>query len=132
MLQVTCAIIQKEDKILICQRSEKMKLPLKWEFPGGKIEEGESKKECLKREIKEELNVDIDVLKELKTVKHHYSDFSICLYPFLCQIESGILKASEHAQIKWVTKDELRPYDWAEADIPIVAEIETNLFKKES
>ena len=54
MLQVTCAIIQHADKILICQRLASMKLPLKWEFPGGKIETGESKEECLRREIKEE------------------------------------------------------------------------------
>ncbi len=58
MLQVTCAIIEHADKILICQRSTSMKLPLKWEFPGGKIEPGESKGDCLRREIKEELDIE--------------------------------------------------------------------------
>lgn len=132
MLYVSCAIIQKNDKILVCQRSETMKLPLKWEFPGGKIEEGESKKECLKREVKEELNLDIEVLDQLRMVEHHYPDFSICLYPFLCQINSGTLRAIEHAQIKWVTIDELKQFDWAAADIPIVKELENNLSNKEA
>lgn len=132
MLYVTCAIIQKDDKILICQRSETMKLPLKWEFPGGKIEHGESKRECLKREIKEELGLNIVVLVELQMVEHHYSDFSICLYPFLCHINAGTLRVVEHAQIKWVTIDELKHYDWAAADIPIVEELEFNLSNKES
>lgn len=71
MLQVTCAIIQHADKILICQRSASMKLALKWEFPGGKIETGESKEECLHREVKEELNIDIIVHSALTMVEYH-------------------------------------------------------------
>lgn len=123
MIHVTCAILLKENKILICQRSEKMKLPLKWEFPGGKIEENESKKECLKREIKEELALNIQVLTPLEIVTHHYPNFSIALYPFLCRIISGKPKIVEHAQVKWVTLDELDSYDWAEADLPILEEL---------
>lgn len=131
MLYVTCAIIQKENKILICQRSKEMKLPLKWEFPGGKIEEGESKKECLRREIKEELALDIEVLDPLKMVVYHYPDFSISLYPFLCNIISGELNVAEHAQVKWVHLSELDNYDWAEADIPILEELKYKLATKE-
>ncbi len=123
MLQVTCAIIQKGNEVLICQRSDKMLLPLKWEFPGGKIEEGESKKECLKREIKEELNLEIDIKQALEEVKYEYIEFSICLYPFLCNITSGKLDPTEHAQVKWECIDNLMEYDWAEADIPIVKEL---------
>jgi 8-oxo-dGTP diphosphatase len=62
-IKVTCAIIEKESDVLVVQRSEKMSLPLKWEFPGGKIENGESEEGCIVREIKEELNLDIDVSK---------------------------------------------------------------------
>lgn len=122
MLHVTCSIIVQNEKILICQRSAKMKLPMKWEFPGGKIELGESKEECLKREIKEELGIEVNIDKALTPVKHHYPTFSICLYPYICTFESGILQATEHAQTMWVDKNDLINYDWAEADIPIINE----------
>ena len=82
MLQVTCAIIRHENKILICQRSAAMKLPLKWEFPGGKIEAGESREACFQREIHEELGIDVLITREVSIVEYDYSDFSISLYPF--------------------------------------------------
>jgi 8-oxo-dGTP diphosphatase len=122
MLYVTCAIIEHHEKVLICQRSASMKLPFKWEFPGGKIESGESKEDCLKREIKEELGLSIEIVSTLKAVKYHYPEFSICLYPFVCRLNGGKLLLAEHAQAIWVTKEELPNYDWAEADIPIVHE----------
>jgi 8-oxo-dGTP diphosphatase len=122
MLQVTCAIIAHANKILICQRSASMKLPLKWEFPGGKIEAGESKEECLRREIKEELNIDISIERALTMIEHHYPDFSLRLYPFVCGLQSGEVKALEHTQAIWVAIDQLADYDWAEADLPIVRE----------
>lgn len=120
MLHVTCAIIKQDNTILICQRSAKMKLPLKWEFPGGKIEPGESKEECLIREIKEELGIDINVGRALSMVEYHYPEFAICLYPFECKLVDGELDLSEHAQAIWVGKAELLNYDWAAADLPIV------------
>ncbi|TYR36149.1 (deoxy)nucleoside triphosphate pyrophosphohydrolase [Sphingobacterium phlebotomi] len=123
MLYVTCAIIEHENKILICQRSERMKLPLKWEFPGGKVESGESKEDCLKREIWEELGLEIEVGVALTAVEHRYSELSLCLYPFLCKPTGGSLAIAEHAQAIWVDKSELQNYDWAEADVPIVNEI---------
>jgi len=122
MLQVTCAIIEHANKVLICQRSASMKLPLKWEFPGGKIEAGESKEDCLFREIKEELNIDIAIAGALTMVEHHYPGFSIRLYPFVCRLTTGELKPAEHAQAIWVDVMELPKYDWAEADLPIVSE----------
>lgn len=122
MLQVTCAIIQHADKILICQRSASMKLALKWEFPGGKIETGESKEECLHREIKEELNIDIIVHSALTMVEYHYAEFSVQLYPFVCSLQSGEVNVLEHTQAIWVDAMQLPNYDWAAADIPIVVE----------
>lgn len=122
MLQVTCAIIEHANEILICQRSASMKLPLKWEFPGGKIETGESKEDCLHREIKEEINIDITIRKALTMVEHQYADFSLQLYPFVCSLQSGEVKVLEHAQAIWVAIDQLLDYDWAEADLPIVKE----------
>ncbi|MBD1432321.1 (deoxy)nucleoside triphosphate pyrophosphohydrolase [Sphingobacterium sp. DN00404] len=123
MLHVTCAIIEHNNKILICQRSASMKLPLKWEFPGGKIEGEESKEECLKREIKEELGLEIEVGSTLTHVEHHYPEFSLYLYPFICRWTGGSLAIAEHAQAIWVPHDDLRYYDWAEADMPVVKEI---------
>lgn len=123
MLKVTCAIIRDKGKILICQRSEKMKLPLKWEFPGGKIEGNETKEQCLIREIREELRLEITVDKELSTVEHHYTEFGLYLFPFVCSLKGGALTVSEHKQAVWVSKDQLSNYDWAEADIPIVNEL---------
>lgn len=122
MLQVTCAIIVHENKILICQRSAAMKMPLKWEFPGGKIEDGESKEDCLRREIQEELSIDISISKVLTPVEYQYPDFSLCLHPFVCKLESGTVLPTEHAQAVWVDAKDLENYDWAEADVPIVNE----------
>lgn len=123
MLHVTCAIIEHQGKVLICQRSASMKLPLKWEFPGGKVENGESKEECLKREIKEELGLEIEVRTALTVVEHHYPEFSLRLYPFLCKCAGGSLAIAEHAQAIWVSYNDLKNYDWAEADVPVVKEI---------
>lgn len=122
MLQVTCAIIEHKNKVLICQRSATMKLPMKWEFPGGKIEHGESKEESLQREIKEELGMIITIDRALNPVEYHYPDFSICLYPFICKWESGKVLPTEHRQAIWIDASELLNYDWAEADLPIVRE----------
>lgn len=123
MLDVVCAIIISEDQVLICQRSEKMKLPLKWEFPGGKIESNESEIDGLKREIFEELKLEIEVHQKLSKVKHHYADFSIQLTPYICNIKNGNPLPMEHKQIKWVAFKELKTYDWAAADLPIVDEL---------
>lgn|SRR5690606_17169036 len=122
MLHVTCAIIEKRGQVLICQRSATMTLPLKWEFPGGKIEPGESKEACLRREIKEELGMEIIVGRALAAVTYQYPTFSVCLFPFVCQPRTEIIQRTEHVQAKWVDVHDLLMYDWAEADIPIVKE----------
>lgn len=121
-IQVTCAIIHFENKILAVQRSEMMSLPLKWEFPGGKIEPGESEEDCIKREIFEELNIHIKLKKKLTPVLHQYPNFKINLIPFTAEYISGDLKLKEHANHVLVDKDELQHLDWAEADLPILKE----------
>ncbi len=118
---VTCAIIEQDGKVLCAQRSEAMSLPLKWEFPGGKAEIGETPGEGLLREIKEELSVDLELLEQLPDNTHEYSPEKIIrLIPYRCRILNGNIDLSEHAQIVWLTSDELEKLDWAEADIPIV------------
>lgn len=122
-IRVTCAIIMKEGKILAAQRSEKMDLPLKWEFPGGKIEQNESPGACLIREIKEELNIEISIEKTFRSNVHSYKeDKQIELIPFLCGYMKGQLVAKEHQQIQWIEPKNLIKLDWAEADVPIVIE----------
>jgi 8-oxo-dGTP diphosphatase len=121
-INVTCAIIEFDNKIIVVQRSEKMKLPLKWEFPGGKTEDGESEEECIIREIKEELNLDIIVLKKLSTSVFDYPDIAVALIPFIARQVGGVIKLKEHLQYKYLRKEELSNLDWAEADIPILNE----------
>lgn len=97
-----------------------MSLPLKWEFPGGKVDVGESLEECLCRELVEELGVRVKIRQPLIPVTYQYPLFAITLYPFICLIESGELTLHEHAAFSWLPPRELHTLDWAEADIPII------------
>ena len=122
MIDVTCAIIVEGNKILVTQRSEKMSLPLKWEFPGGKIEKNETAEACILREIKEELNLEIEIVTRLESKSFDYPSFSINLIPFISKYLSGIINLNEHKDYKWLTKEELKLLEWAPADIPILQE----------
>ena len=123
MIEVTCAIIEYKSKVLVAQRSEKMALPLKWEFPGGKIEKGETAEACLIREILEELHINIKITKQLNTNSHQYSETkTIKLIPFICELIDGEIKLTEHANFLWLSKSELSNLDWADADVPILNE----------
>ncbi|MDO9554949.1 MULTISPECIES: (deoxy)nucleoside triphosphate pyrophosphohydrolase [Rhodonellum] len=121
IIPVSCAIILKEGKVLVAQRSEKMALPLKWEFPGGKIESGESAEGCLMREILEELNITIQVIHAFPVNIHRFSkEKEIELIPFLCNYSGGELILKEHHQVLWLDVERLSELDWSAADIPIV------------
>ena len=119
-IHVTCAIIERDGRILAAQRSATMSLPLKWEFPGGKIDPGETAEECLQRELLEELGVHVCLSKSLPNSTHHYPNFAITLYPFLCTIASGEIVLHEHTAISWLPPTELHSLDWAEADVPVI------------
>ena len=121
-IKVTCAIIMFNKKILVVQRSENMKLPLKWEFPGGKIENGEEEEDCIRREIKEELNITIDLITRLSPSHYDYPTFSIELIPFVANYLDGEIKLTEHKQYLLLEKEDLARLDWAEADIPVLNE----------
>ena len=127
MIQVVCAIILRENKILIAQRSEKMKLPLKWEFPGGKLEDGENEEEAIIREIKEELNINILPLKKISSHIHNYGSFKINLIAYLCNYVTGEIQLLEHQDFKFVYFEKLNDYDLAEADIPVIEKLKTFL-----
>lgn len=121
MIEVSCALILNDDgKLLVTQRNVHMKLPFKWEFPGGKIEVDETAEACLVREIFEELSVQLKIITALPVTEHRYPDFSVRLFPFIGKITNGSMVLKEHAAYKWLNKDELLHLDWAEADIPVV------------
>ena len=122
MINVTCAIIYFGSKILATQRSENMKLPLKWEFPGGKLELGENEESCIQREIKEELNIEIEIIQKLTNNIHDYGEYQVNLIPFITRHISGEILLTEHKDYKLLHPAELINLDWAEADLPIVEE----------
>ena len=116
-MTVTCAIIEKDGKVLVVQRSSSHKFPNKWEFPGGKLEPGESLHQCIKREISEELILEIDVIEELASVPIGTIG---TLTPFRCVIRSGTLTLTEHQALAWHQPEDLLEIDFSPADIPIV------------
>ncbi len=120
-IPVSCAIIERDGLVLAAQRSPVMSLPLKWEFPGGKIDHGETPEECLRREVMEEMGIRVNVGKELPRHTHRYPGFAVTLYPFICTIESGdIIILHEHADMVWLPPKRLCELDWAEADFPVI------------
>ncbi|MBI2355426.1 MAG: (deoxy)nucleoside triphosphate pyrophosphohydrolase [Deltaproteobacteria bacterium] len=119
-IHVTCAIIEQDGLVLAAQRSAAMSLPLKWEFPGGKIDPGESPEDCMRRELLEELGVHVRVGKGLPPTSHRYTKLTVTLYPYICAIESGEIVLHEHAAIAWLAPEELHALDWAEADLPVI------------
>jgi 8-oxo-dGTP diphosphatase len=117
MIDVTCAIIRNEDEeILVVQRGEETDHPLKWEFPGGKIDKGETAEECIIREIKEELSIDIVICKRLESVSHDYGIKKIRLIPFICDTLDEFPVLSEHVAYKWIPPSKLGGIDFSEAD----------------
>lgn len=125
IIEVVAAIITKNDKILCVQRNTNKHeyISLKYEFPGGKMEVGETKENALKREIKEELKMNIDIKSEFLTVNHEYPDFKLIMHSFLCTTEDKNFTLTEHVAFKWLTKEKLSELDWAAADLPIVKKL---------
>ena len=119
-IYVACAIIEQDGLVLAAQRSAVMSLPLKWEFPGGKIDQGESPEECLRRELVEEMSINIFVGKTLPPNTHKYESFAVTLYPLICSIVSGEITLHEHSAIAWLPPEKLHTLDWAEADLPVI------------
>lgn len=106
-----------------------MSLPLKWEFPGGKIDQGGTPEECLRRELVEELGTCVLVEKRLPVSKHQYPTFAVTLHPFICTIESGKIVLHEHSAATWLPPSDLHTLECTEADMPVIASYLTELNK---
>jgi len=121
-IEVVAAIILFNNKILCVQRNKNKYdyISYKFEFPGGKVEIGETNVEALRREIKEELEMDIIIQKHFLTVDHEYPDFKLTMHSFICSCANRDLTLTEHIDFKWLNKDQIKSLDWAAADIPIV------------
>lgn len=115
-MKVTCAIIVQKGYILLARRASSGDRAGLWEFPGGKVREGESYMDCIRREIIEELQISITVGNELPSIHYAYPDKTICLIPFVCSIADGAPKPLVHDEIKWVPPDMLLSYDLCSAD----------------
>lgn len=122
MLEVTAAIIRDGGKFLICQRPANKNCGLLWEFPGGKIEEGESGEQCIVRECQEELGVTLCVERKLTDITYKYPDRTVHLHFYLCEIDKGVPEAKEHNLIAWITAEELGEYEFCHADAKMLEE----------
>lgn len=120
MRVVGAIIINEDDQVLCALRSPEMSLPNYWEFPGGKIEAGESVHQAIVREIKEELNCEIEALQLFNDYTHEYDHVIVNLITVTCKIINGTPTVNEHAELRWVAKDNLNSLHWAPADIPAV------------
>lgn len=125
-IKVVAAIIKNEDKILATKRGYGEFINM-WEFPGGKIEPGETKKQALVREIKEELNIEINVDKFALDIEYQYPNFYLFMSCFMCSIKEGSIELLEHNDGKWITKEELNTLNWLPADIGAVNYLKENM-----
>jgi len=123
-LHVTCAVIERAGLVLAARRGPAMSMAGKWEFPGGKIEAGETAADCLRRELTEELAISAGIGPALTPQTHRYAGGpTVTLHPFLCTIEGDQQPtAHEHDRLRWLPPAELDTLDWAEADLPVLAE----------
>jgi 8-oxo-dGTP diphosphatase len=122
--QVVAGLIFKNDQILVCQRTRHQTMPLKWEFPGGKIEEGEQPRDALRRELNEELGIDATIGEEVARMRHEYKNGSAVELRFYAvreykgEIENRIFK-----DMQWAVRSELPSFDFLEADLQLVREL---------
>jgi len=120
LIKVTAALIIDSGKVLIAKRKPTARLGGMWEFPGGKIENGESPKSCLARELREEFEIDVVVGEHVGTSVWEYDFGTIELMAFKARIVAGDMKLNDHAEVEWVDAEDLDGYDFAPADVPFV------------
>jgi len=124
MKRVVAALIVKDGKILVCQRTRHQTMPLKWEFPGGKIEEGEQPRQALRRELDEELGIDAKIGKEVARMVHEYPNGGVvelqfyAVHSYQGEVENRIFR-----DVQWANRAELPGYDFLEADLTLVKDL---------
>ena len=124
-IKVVAAVIKNGDKIFATQRGYG-DLKGGWEFPGGKIEEGETPQEALKREIMEELDTEIEVGELIDTIEYDYPEFHLSMGCYWCSVVCGELVLKEHEAARWLGKDELKDVEWLPADVVLICKIKKN------
>ncbi|MBW2449240.1 MAG: (deoxy)nucleoside triphosphate pyrophosphohydrolase [Deltaproteobacteria bacterium] len=124
MVKVTAAILAKNNKIIIAKRGPDDELANKWEFPGGKIEIDETPEQCLKREMKEEFDIDISVGEYLGSSIYHYDHLSIELLAYRTYWEGGEIDLKDHDDFKWISLEQLADFDFAPADLTFVEKLQ--------
>lgn len=125
-VRVVAAVIRKDNKIFATQRGYG-EFKDGWEFPGGKIEEGETPEQALAREIKEELDTEIKVGELIDTIEYDYPNFHLSMDCFWCEIMQGGLELKEHEAARWLSKEELYSVDWLPADVGVIEKIKKEL-----
>lgn len=125
-MRVACAIIVRRGRILAARRGAEGARAWRWEFPGGKLHPGETAADCVVREIREELAIEIEPLEVLPAVKYRYPDLAIELIPVVCRYRSGRIQRREHAATRWISPGEATRLDWCAADREIVTSTTAN------
>lgn len=120
MIRVTAGVIEEDGKVLIARRGGTGPFAGRWEFPGGKVEAGETDEACLARELKEELGIEAAVGAFLCESLHDYGHLAVALQAYRVSSYRGIIVAREHAEVRWVRPGELQRYDFPEADLPVI------------
>lgn len=128
-IEVVAAVIRNEGKILATQRGYG-EFEGKWEFPGGKVEPGETREAALAREIREELGVEIVIKEFITTVDYDYPHFHLTMHCYLCEVNEGKIELLEHAAGAWLAPEDLDTVDWLDADIDVVANLKRLLMNK--
>jgi len=122
--RVVAALLVKDGKVLICQRTRHQTMPLKWEFPGGKIEEGEQPRDALRRELEEELGIDAQVGEEVARIRHRYkTGNSVELRFYVVRRYRGEIENRIFRDVRWSARSELPSYDFLEADLALVKDL---------
>lgn len=130
MIEVTAAIIEKNDRILIARRKRGKEQAGYWEFPGGRIEKNETAENCLERELREELSVETEIVDFIGVSIYEYSDKTIKLIAFTVKIKSGELKIIDHDKFEWILVEDIANYKFSPADIPLIEKYEKYRLQK--
>jgi 8-oxo-dGTP diphosphatase len=129
MKRVVAAVIERDGKLLVCQRTRHQTMPLKWEFPGGKIEEGEQPRDALRRELEEELGIQAEIGEEIARLQHRYPNgAAVELRFFIVRVYAGEIENRIFRDLRWSPPEDLASYDFLEADASLVKDLAAGRF----